>query len=263
MLPAAEAVPAARQAARKALALDSREGDAYFTLGSMVLYFDWNFGAALANLERAIVLNPHDTWVRHAYADYLMVTGRYDESLEQVRLGRSFDPTSPLAQSVVIFHTLATRRYDEVIREGRNALELFPNMMGAHSAIGEALWKQQRYSEALTELQLSFGQDTEGRRVFEEAFRRRGPRAAMKAYADHLAAGAEIDRDEAVTIAAYYGEAGERDAVFRWLEEAYAGRAPQLLHVPANPSFDAVRDDPRFQELIRRIGIPGMGAVPH
>jgi TolB-like protein/tetratricopeptide (TPR) repeat protein len=261
LAPAAEVAPIARQAAQNALAIDSREGDAYAVLGALDLYFDWNFTAARSRLEQAVALSPHDMLVRHAYADYLMVTGRFDKSLEQVRLGQRYDPTSPLAEFILLFHTMATRRYEEVIAEGRRALESFPTLTRAHGPIGDALWRQQRYEEALPELKQSFDGDTEGRQLFESAFRRSGPNAAMKAYADHLAGQAKIGRGEAVTIAGYYAEAGERDAAFRWLERAYADRTPQLLHVPANPSFDVVRGDPRFRDLIRRIGIPWTGVV--
>jgi TolB-like protein/Flp pilus assembly protein TadD len=254
--PAADVAPLARQAAGKALAIDSREGDAYAVLGALDLYFDWNFAAARSRLEQAVALSPHDMLVRHAYADYLMVSGRIDESLEQVRLGQRYDPTSPLAEFILLFHTMAARRYDEVIAEGRRALESFPTLIMAHGPIGDALWRQQRFEEALPELMQSFGRDAEGGRVFESAFRRSGPDAAMKQYADYLAAQTHIGGGDAVGIAARYAQAGERDAAFRWLEKAYVDRAPQLLHVPPNPSFDVVRDDPRFHDLIRRIGIP-------
>jgi TolB-like protein len=143
-IPAAEAVQAARQAGERALALDDTDGMAHAALGAVELYFDWNFDAARRRLERAVPLSPHDSNVRHMYADYLMTQGRLDESLEQVRIGRRYDPTSRLANGVVMFHTLAARRYDDAIVEARQALQLYPTSPWAHGGIANALWYQGR-----------------------------------------------------------------------------------------------------------------------
>jgi serine/threonine-protein kinase len=204
------------------------------------LYFEWDFEAARRRLERALTLSPHHSMLRHMYADYLMAQGRLEESLEQVRIGRSYDPMSRLANMVFLFHTLATRRYDETIVEARRALKDFPDARWAHARIAEALWYQGRHEEALPEQKLALGDDPHAWEAFEQAFRRGGPRAAMKARADQLVPAA----------------AGERDAALAWLEKAHALRLPQLLHVPGDPAFDGMREDPRFEALMRKIGIP-------
>lgn len=253
--PAGEAPASVRAAAEKALALDRSNGEAYAALAYLDLYIDWNFEAARSKLERAVALSPHDWMLRHGYADYLMDTGRFEESLEQVRLDRSFDPTSPVAQTVVIFHLIATRRYDEVVTEARHSLEVFPTMALIRGLLANALWRQGRYEESLAEEKQLFGRDDRGWRVFEGAFRRSGPRGALKAFGDLLAERARAGPVSPLAVAASYAETGERDAAMVWLEKAYAARAPQILHVPADPAYDPIRDDPRFQVLLRRIGI--------
>jgi serine/threonine-protein kinase len=255
-IPAAEAVQAARQAGERALALDDTDGMAHAALGAVELYFDWNFDAARRRLERAVPLSPHDSNVRHMYADYLMTQGRLDESLEQVRIGRRYDPTSRLANGVVMFHTLAARRYDDAIVEARQALQLYPTSPWAHGGIANALWYQGRYEEALPEQKVIFGADTQAWLEFVQAFRRGGPRAAMRVRADHLAQTAAGARAGLIETAGAYADAGERDAAMVWLEKAYDVRLPQLLHVPADPAFDQMRDDARFGALMRKIGIP-------
>jgi len=255
-IPAAEAVQGARQAGERALALDDTDGMAHAALGAVELYFDWNFDAARRRLERAVPLSPHASLVRHLYADYFMIQGRLDESLEQVRIGRSYDPTSRLANTVVMFHTLAARRYDDAIVEARQALRLFPTSPWAHGGIADALWYQGRYEEALPEKKLTFGEDTQAWQIFEQAFRKGGPRAAMKARAERLAQPAEGRPANVMAVASTYADAGERDAAMVWLEKAYEVRLPQLLHVPADPAFDLMRDDARFEALMRKIGIP-------
>jgi serine/threonine-protein kinase len=259
--PAPDAARAGREAAERALAIDESDGLGHAALGGIELYFDWNFEGARRRIDRAVPLNPHDSMVRHLYADYLMIHGRLDESLEQVQLGRNYDPMSRLANIVVMFHTLATRRYDDVIAETRRALQLFPDATWVHGTRADALWYQHRYEEALAEQRLSLGGDSEAWRTFEQAFRRGGPRAAMKARAERLAPAAAGTVANYMAVAAAYADAGERDAAMAWLEKAYAVRLPQLLHVPADPAFDGMRDDPRFEALMRKIGIPAR-AVP-
>jgi TolB-like protein len=255
--PVSENVALARDAARRALAIDPREGAAYGALGALELYFDWNFDAARADVERAVALSPHDVSARHSYSDYLMVTGQLDESLEQVRLGRDANPTSALAQMVVLFHTAFTGRPDALRTEARLTLERFPQMAGlAHSQLGDLLWRGRKYEEALAEYRLGLG--PESFKAFEQGFRRAGPRGALLAHAERLSRRAqEAGRSpDWLEIAGCYAEAGETDRAFALLDDAYEARAPQLLHLVADPAFDGVRNDPRYAALLRRIGIP-------
>jgi serine/threonine-protein kinase len=197
---------------------------------------------------------------RHAYADYLMVTGRLEESLEQVRLGRDANPSSPTAQMVVLFHTAATRRADATRREARLTLERFPQLAGlAHSQLGDLLWREESHEAALAEYRLAMG--PEAFAAFEAGFRRGGPRWALLAHAEQILKRArEAGRPpDWLGVAGGYAEAGERDRAFALLDEAFTARAPQLLHLVADPAFDGVRSDPRYDALLRRIGIPMAG----
>ncbi len=256
----AQAVSTARDLARKALDLSPDDPQALAALGMLQLYSDWDFEGARTKLERAVVLSPHESMVRHGWADYLMVTGRYDESLEQTRLGRSYDPMSPLVAMIETFHAMAARRFEDVIADGRRALLITPPTSqfaaGLHSTIGDALWQQQKYSEAIEELKLSAGADNPAWRVFEDTYRRSGPQAALRAYSSRVAATlVKKDRVDPVAVAAAFAEAGDRDRAIEWLERGYAEHRPAMLHVPANVAFEALRDDPRFRDLLRRIGL--------
>jgi eukaryotic-like serine/threonine-protein kinase len=256
----AQAVSTARDLAWKALDLAADDPQALAALGMLQLYSDWDFEGARAKLERAVVLNPHDSVLRHSWADYLMVTGRYDESLEQTRLGRSYDPMSPLMAMIEAFHAMAARRFEDVIAGGRRTLLITPPTSpfatGLHSTIGGALWQQQKYSEAIEELKLSAGTDSAAWRVFEDTYRRSGPQAALRTYSSRVAATlVKKDRVDPVAVAAAFAEAGDRDRAIEWLERGYSEHRPSMLHVPANVAFDALRDDPRFRDLLRRIGL--------
>jgi hypothetical protein len=156
---------------------------------------------------------------------------------------------------VVIFHTVATRRFDDVIAEGRRAMEIFPTIRRfVQGMVADALWRQRKFDEAMPGLKASFGPDAEAWQVFETAYKRGGPAAANSAIGDYLAARA-TGIQNALNIAGKYAEAGDANKAMPWLEKAFAARLPQLLHVPANPAYDPIRDDPRFKDLLRRIGI--------
>ena len=237
---------------------------AHSALSMIKLYFEWDFEGARLEAEQAVALNPHDLVSRHVYADYLMAMGRFDESLEQARLGRDANPESPLAQFIVLFHTVAARRPEAVRGEARTILKRFPSLAPrAHSALGDLLWREGKYEEALAEYKLSV-EDAGLNQMFEEAFRRAGPRAALLALAERMLAEAEkAGRPPGwLGIAGLYAEAGDADHAFGALEKAYAARLPQLLHVVSDPAYDPIRKDPRYDDLMRRIGIPlGLGGA--
>lgn len=258
--PVAEVIPLAREEARKALALDDRLGDAWGVLGTVELYFDWNFDLARQHLERSVALAPHDFLTRHSWADYLLAAGRLEESLDQVKIGRSAEPTSPLANVVVLFHTSYAHRFDEVIAEARRVITAFPKFPMARGLLSEALWRTGRYEQAIAEDRIMLGPDSRLPGLMETELRRAGPRAALRAYADFVLSRAEAGRASPYVVAGAFADAGEADLAFTWLEKAYEERTPQLLHLPGDPAFDPVRDDPRYKDLLRRIGIPMPGS---
>jgi serine/threonine-protein kinase len=252
-VPVAEAAPVARAAAEKALAVDPDDGLGLGALGALELYFDWQFDSARRHLEEAVRLSPHRIMIRHAYADYLMITGQTEASLKQVRLARDDDPAAPLINAVVLQHILATRRYDEVLAEARRISPRIPDTPSLHTAIGEALWMQGRYEQALPEFERSL--PAAAWQTFEAGFLHDGPLAAYRAYGEYLKTLPPDEQPNPYAMAQVYASAGERDTMFRCLEKAYVVRLPQLLHVAADPVFDGVRRDSRFLNLLRRVGI--------
>jgi tetratricopeptide (TPR) repeat protein len=254
--PPGEVLPLSREAAHRALALDESTGKAWAALGVISLYFDWNFATAKQELERAVSLTPHDSGVRHAYSDYFLVMGQTAESLGQVRLGREQNPDSLMAQEYIPGHAVAAKRYQEAIDEARAILAGHPEVRNSRHFLAKALWLTGSYEEAIVEFGRLWGPASEQARVLETTFRRGGPRAAMKAVAEHLAAGTDTPIPNPAEVASYYAIAHEADAAFAWLEKAFAQRTPGLLHVPADPFFDPIRKDPRIDDLCRRVGLP-------
>jgi tetratricopeptide (TPR) repeat protein len=159
-------------------------------------------------------------------------------------------------------HLGMTDRDGETLAEARHALETFPTLRYAHQVIGDTLWKQGRYDEALPELRAALGGEPGFWPVFERAFHTGGPRSAKKALAAHRVEQARAGQVNPVEVAAALAEAGEVDAAFTWLEKAYAIRTPQLLHVLVLHAFRSIRSDPRYLDLLTRIGVAPPGAAP-
>jgi tetratricopeptide (TPR) repeat protein len=254
MAPLDEATPRAEAAARKAIELDGQLGAPHSVLGFVRLFYYWDWKGAEAELRRALELDPNNAIARHGMADYLLVTGDLNESVRQVELGRQCDPLSQITLVPVVGHLILARRYDEAIAESRRILKLFPDYGAVRGFLFTALWQKGSYEQALEERDKIAGNG-----AIVAAMRRgygeKGPRGAMRAAADYLVS--RPAPGNPLSIASYYAAAGEEDLAFQWLEKAFQARIPQLMHLKADPDFDAIRSDPRFADLLRRIGFSG------
>ena len=248
-------IPKAREAALKAISLDSDSAGGYSSLGFIQLYFDWDWEGAQTSLTRALELSPNDFHARHAYADYLMVMGDLKASLKQVEIGHLYDPFSPMARTVVGFHRILVRRYDEVIEEGRKAIAEEPGSVVGLSYYREALWLKGMHEEAFAIYKRTWGRDEELLRAMNKGFSESGYSGAIRSLANALAR-RDPEFEDYVTLAKLYARAGEPEPALEWLEKAYEHHQPQMLHINAMPSFDELRSNPEFQDLLERIGFP-------
>ncbi len=255
-------IPKAREAALKAISLDSNSAAGYSGLGFIQLYFDWNWDGAKTSLARGLELSPNNIHTRHAYADYLMVMGDLKASLKQVEIGHLYDPLSPLAGTVVGFHRILARQYDKVIEESRKAIAEEPeepDLVLGLSHYPEALWLKGMHEEAFAIYKRTWGRDEELLRAMNKGFSESGYTGAMRSLANALA-GRDPEFESYVTLAKLYARAGEPEPALESLEKAYQHHQPQLLHVNAMPDFDELRPSPEFQDLLGRIGFPEASA---
>jgi adenylate cyclase len=252
-------IPKAREAALKAISLDGNSAGGYAALGFIQLYFDWDWEGAKTSLSRALELRPNDSRARHAYADYLMVMGDLKESLNQVEIGRLYDPFSPMAGMVVGFHRILARQYDEVIEEVRKAIAEEPDLVVDLPYYPEALWLKGMHEEALEIYKRTWGRDEELLLAMNRGFSESGYTGAMHSLANALAQ-RNPEFEDFVTLAKLYARAGEPGPALESLEKAYQHRQPQILHVKAMAEFDGLRSNSEFQELLNRIGFPEVSA---
>jgi TolB-like protein/DNA-binding winged helix-turn-helix (wHTH) protein/Flp pilus assembly protein TadD len=253
-----EAFPQAKAAAIKALELDSTLGEAHNSLAFVLDGFDWDFDSAGKEFQRAIELNPGYATAHHWYAWHLSLLGRYDEAIAEMRKSENLDPLSliinaDLAELLVLAHS-----YDESIRQSRKTIEMDPNFALAHNQLAQAYLQKQRYDEAVAELKTAV-QLSGGSPAFianlARAYVVSGKRTEAVKLLGDLKKRSNAAYSNAPEIAIVYVSLGDTDQAMNWLEKGYEERFnPGVL---LRPGFDPLRSDPRFQNLVRRIGLPG------
>jgi tetratricopeptide (TPR) repeat protein len=252
-----EALPRAKAAAIKALELDSALGEAHNSLAFCLDAFDWDLDSAGKEFRRAIELNPGYATAHHWYAWHLSLLGRYDQAIAEMRKAENLDPLSliinaDLAELLVIAHS-----YDESIRQSRKTIEMDPNFALAHNQLAQAYLQKQMPEEAIQEfqkaVQLSGGSPTTTANL-ARAFAASGKRSeAVKLLID-LKKRSSPSYSDASEIAAIYASLGDADQAMNWLEQAYEQRFnPGVL---LRPGYDPLRSDPRFEDLLGRVGLP-------
>jgi DNA-binding winged helix-turn-helix (wHTH) protein/TolB-like protein/Tfp pilus assembly protein PilF len=253
-----ETFPKAEPILKKALELDQSLADVHASLATYKLYYEWDWAGAETEFKRAIELNPNVGKAHHEYATLLQVSGRFDEAVAERELARKLDPLSPNAVATVGYPHYYAGRYDEAIKYFKQALELDPNFSWSHLWMGQAYLEKGMHQEAIDEIQkalkLSEG-STRALATLGYAYAVAGKRAeALKVIANLD----ELAKQKYVSpyfIAVIYAGLKDRDAAFAALEKAFEERQPYLTHLNVEPVFANLREDPRFDDLLRRIGL--------
>ncbi len=252
-----EAYPRAQAAAIKALELDNTLGEAHTSLAMSTDMFVWDWEAAEREFKRGLELNPGYATGHQWYAEHLSETGRDTEAIAEIRKAASLDPLSlPIGADVATLLVIA-RRYDDAIEQGRKTIEINPNYAVTHFVQGMAYEQKQMYRQAIAAFQKAVefsGGNTAFRSNLAHAYALAGRRNDAVAILNELKDRSKHEFLNPSEIALIYVSLGEQDQAMVWLEKAYEERFdPVILTWPA---FDPLRTDPRFQNLMRRIGLP-------
>jgi tetratricopeptide (TPR) repeat protein len=256
VMPAREAFPKAEAAALRALEMDDRIAEAHAALGVIRYEYNWDWEGADREFKRAIELNPNYATAHQWYGGYLISTGRFDEGIREIRRAQELDPLSPIINaSVGWFHYFA-RRYDEAIEEGRKALRLESNSGIAHYFLAQAYTEKGMYDEAIAELHksLNLSPDADTLALLVRAYALAGDKVKAQKTLDEINLMAKRAYVPPFTLGVAYMGIGDNDRALDWLEKALEERSPNLVGLKTEPAFDDLRSDPRFKELMRRVG---------
>jgi TolB-like protein/Tfp pilus assembly protein PilF len=253
VLSADETIPQARAAIERALELDPDLAEAHAVLGQ-VLLSELRLEEAERALRRALELNPGSTEAHGPYAVLLNLLGRASESVRMARRAVELDPLSIRTRMNLATSLLFTRDYDGALDEAARVLELEPERAGAHYFLGAALALNGQLEEAIAALQRTTELDPESpgnRTALAWVYARDGQREkALELLADVPEMGTNLKE-----IALVYGELGELDRAFDYLDRAYAEHPANLLNLLVDPGADSLRQDPRFDELMKKLGL--------
>ena len=251
-----EAFPKAKDAAIHALAIDSTLGEAHNSLAFCLEGFDWDFESAGKEFQQAIELNPGYATARHWYAWHLGLMGRYDEAIAEMKKAQNLDPLSLIINSDLAELLLIAHSYDESIRQSRKTIEMDPNFALAHNQLGQAYLQEHKNEEAVAELQDAVqlsGNSPTCLTNLARALVASGKKREASDLLETLKKRATPSYSYAAEIAMIYASLGDKDQAMSWLQKGFDERFnPGVL---IRPGFDPLRSDPRFQDLLRRVGL--------
>lgn len=252
-----EALPRAKAAAIRALELDSSLGEAHNSLAFVTEVFDWDLGSSEREFKRAIELNPGYATAHQWYAWNLGKSGRNEEAIAELKKAESLDPLSLIINADLAELLLIARSYDESIQQSRKTIEMDANFGLAHQQLGQAYLQKRMNDEAVAELkkavQLSENSPT-SMASLARAYVVSGKQSEAIKLLKDLKNRSRPGFSLAAEIAMIYASLGDRDEAMNWLEKACEERFnPGVL---LRPGFDPLRSDPRFKDLVRRVGLP-------
>jgi eukaryotic-like serine/threonine-protein kinase len=257
-----ENFPKSNAAARKALELDATLARAHAVLGGNEMQYDWDFAGGEAEYKKAFELDPNDATGHWWYAYNLArIGGREQEALAEVNRAYQLDPLAPVISMVAGYVHIFTRQYDEAIVACKKVANENPTFALAHACLRDAYWWKRMYPQVIEESK-AFGQlsgdrdESDFASALEQGFRLAGWKGALRKGIETRKVQRKTGYSPAYGIANMYAELGEKDQAFRWFDTAYQERDLYLLGLKTDFWDDPIRSDPRFAELVRKVGLP-------
>jgi serine/threonine protein kinase/Tfp pilus assembly protein PilF len=255
--PPREMMPLGKAAVLKALQIDDSVADAHAALGWIKWKYDWDFPGAEREFRRAIELDREGAEGSSMYADFLDSMGRADEAAAEHRRAIEIDPLDLIYSTNVADGLYDARKYDQAIEQYQKTLSLDGNFADAHLGLAFVYDRKGMYKEAISEWQKSLtgDGDTQAAALLGDTYARSGYKDALRAWINESIHQSSHRYISPFSIALLYAILGEKDPTMEWLEKAYQDRSVDLVTVNVDPVFDFLHSDPRFQGLLRRIGL--------
>lgn len=243
--------PKAQAMVKKALEIDPESADAHTSLAMIRALYEWNWTGAESAFRRAIELNAGHATAHHWYGVHLSAMGRFDEAQGELGRALELDPLSRIILTNSAYPIHYTRRFGEAIRMYRRVLEMDPGFVVARQDLTEALAESGDEQAALAELRellrlVRHGEAIGGATTYREA---------VAGYRTHLTGRLASEYISPVTLAKLSIGLGDSSGALEWLERALEEHSGQLVYLRVDPVYDPLRRDPRFEGLLRRIGL--------
>lgn len=253
-----EGYPKAKAAVKKALEIDETLSEAHANLGAVAMFYDFDWAAAERDYKRAIELNPNHPTGYELYSYLLCATGRLDEGIKMAKRSLEVDPLSVLLSGDTGQAYYLARRYDEAIKQYQKTLEMDHNDAFANMALGMVYEQKRMYDEAIAGYQKAINVSERTSNilgVLGHAYAASGRKGEALKILDELK---EMSKQKYVSpydLAVLYTGLGEKDRAIEQLNKAYEERAGWIINLKVEPLFDPLRSDPRFADLLHRMGL--------
>ena len=254
-----DAVPFAKSAATKALEIDASLAEAHMAFGDALAIYDWNWPEAERELKKALELDPNISYIHLVYSgSYLGPVGRTDEALAEAQRAVELEPLSLINNSVLTNSYINSRQYDKAIEQGRKAYELDREFPLARHWLGMAYVATGRFDEAVSICRAASPDSPSWPLsvvALGHAYAKMGKRAEAEQQIAQLRDLAKSRYVRPYYVASIYAALGDKDKAFTELERSYQERDAYLGRINSDPFMDPLRDDPRFKDLLKRLGL--------
>jgi len=254
-----ESYPKAKAAAKRSLELDETLAEAHSSLAQALVLYDWNLPESNREFQRAIELNPNYATAHHWYGYGNLVTmERFDEAIAEMKRAQELDPLSLIINAEVGMPYFYARQYDKAIEQFRKTLEMDQSFYYTHIFLGMAHEMKGSFQEAIAEYQKAkqLNDDPFVLALLGHAYAVSGKRDEALRTLDQLKEIAKQRYVGAYGFAIVHAGLGDKDQAFQWLERGYQDRALEMTRLKVDPFLDNLRSDPRFADLVRRVGLP-------
>lgn len=252
-----QAYPQQKEAALKALELDATLDEAHSALGWTKVFYERDWSGARDEFQRAVELSPNSATAHQGYAMYFIAMGQFDQSQAEILRAQELDPVNLNIKADVGWFLFYARRTDESIAQLQNVLEMDPNFSMAHGFLASVYQQKGMHKQSIDECETAIRLDDNKNRTallgyaYAVAGKKREARQVLRQLED-------LSHDRYISpysMALIYVGLGERDEAFLWLEKAFQDRFWMMAFLKVDPRLDALRSDPRFTDLLRRMGL--------
>jgi len=256
VLPPRDAMSQAKASALLAIQLDSTLARGYSALGYVVAFYEWNWEQAKPELKKTLELNPGSAEAHQNFGYYLLVNGLFQEALHEFTKAHELDPLSSSIATQTIFPLYEGREYSKAIAAARELLKVDPSLWNVHMVLGQALLKKGDIGAGISEME-------EARRLDENtvtlawlgyAYATGGRTRDARKILDLMKNQPVVKYTAPYTLAVFYTGLGERELAFTCLARGIEERSEDMVFLKVEPALDPLRSDPRFKELLHRMG---------
>src|SRR6266581_4689432 len=259
IVPPAQIWPKAKAAAEKAIALDDALANSHQALGGLKLMYEWDWPGAVRELRRAIELDPNEAGPHEMYAYYFEVTGQLDKALPEIRRAQELAPLSMIINTDVAVALYYQGNYEDAISVSRKTEEMDPHFSPTPLFVLAQFYEQMGESDqAIAECQKAlsvFGRNPAILSVLGYVYAVSGRRSEAQNIVAEIESLWKRRYFSPVDVALVHAGLGNKDEAFAWLTKAYESRDPQLIWIKVEPELEGLHSDPRFAELLRRVGL--------